>query len=263
MVITFVVIFFLVVLWLILILNKKPKSIIAFDEEHFEILHNHVSYFQLLDLQQQQVFVEMMKKFLTKIRITGVKTSVEKIDRVFVAASAIIPIFALDNWEYTNLNEVLLYPETFNGRFKQWGEDRTYAGMVGTGPMQNVMILSQNYLRHGFLSPGDFSNTGIHEFVHLVDKTDGDTDGVPESLVDKTFVQQWIQLMHHHIHEIKEGRSGINSYAGTNRAEFFAVVSEIFFKQPVWLQENYTELYNSLQKIFRQHPAMSSPLLKH
>jgi hypothetical protein len=41
-----------------------------------------------------------MQQFLDRVRITGVQTEVESEDRVFVAASAIIPIFAFPNWEY-------------------------------------------------------------------------------------------------------------------------------------------------------------------
>ena len=55
-----------------------------------------------------------MMLFFSRIRITGVGTEVEDIDKVLIAASAIIPIFGFPDWEYMNLHEVLLYPDSFN-----------------------------------------------------------------------------------------------------------------------------------------------------
>ncbi len=60
-------------------------------------------------------------------------------------------------------------------------------GMVGDGPMQQVMILSQHALREGFSNKTDKQNTAIHEFVHLIDKTDGATDGIPEVLLQNQY----------------------------------------------------------------------------
>ncbi len=104
--------------------------------------------------------------------------------------------------------------------------------MVGNGPMQNVMLISQSDLRNGFLNAKDKSNTGIHEFVHLIDKTDGATDGSLESLLPHEYALPWLKRIHQEITLIKAGRSDINPYGATNEAEFLAVASEYFFEQP-------------------------------
>ena len=62
---------------------------------------------------------------------------------MLVAASAIIPIFGFEEWEYDNLGEVLIYPDTFSEDFETEGEGRRVLGMVGTGVMRRVMILSK------------------------------------------------------------------------------------------------------------------------
>ena len=124
--------------------------------------------------------------------------------------------------------------------------------MVGNGAMQRFMILSQPSLREGFNNKADKSNTGVHEFVHLIDKTDGDIDGVPESLLDKKYLLPWIDLMHKSIKEILAEKSDINPYGATNKAEFFAVVSEYFFEQPALLRMKHPELYHVLEQIFRK-----------
>ena len=67
-----------------------------------------------------------------------------------VAASAIFPIFAFPDWQYINLNEVLLYPDSFNHDFEQSGSDRAVLGMVGDGALNGVMVLSRHELRQAF-----------------------------------------------------------------------------------------------------------------
>src|SRR5690606_7013288 len=111
------------------------------------------------------------------------------------------------------------------------------------------MILSQQGLRKGFLNMSA-DNTAIHEFVHLSDKADGEVDGIPEYLIPKSWIERWIKEMHKTIREIRSGESDIRAYAGTNEAEFFAVVSEYFFKKPALLKEDHPKLYRLLDQIY-------------
>ena len=213
-------------------------------------LAGQVPFYQQLTELEQAEFEERAAHFLTQVRITGVKTTVEDIDRILIAASAIIPIFNFRGWEYRNLHEVLLYPDSFDHEYQQEGTGRNILGMVGSGAMNHVMILSQHELRQAFINKTGKDNTAIHEFVHLVDKTDGDIDGVPEALLDKKYIVPWLQLMQQEIKDIYDDKSDINPYGATNEAEFFAVVSEYFFERPRLLKEKHPELYELLTKIF-------------
>jgi Mlc titration factor MtfA (ptsG expression regulator) len=56
--------------------------------------------------------------------------------------------------------------------------------------------------------------------------------------------------MHQNIAEIRQDDSDINPYAGTNEAEFFAVISEYFFQKPHFLEAQHPELYAILLKIY-------------
>lgn len=215
------------------------------------LLAEKVPFYQQLNEARKKEFEERIQLFLERIKITGVKTEVEDIDRVFIASSAVIPIFNFPGWEYVNLHEVLLYPDSFDHDFAQQGEGRNVLGMVGSGALNHVMILSQFELRQAFSNPTGKTNTAIHEFVHLVDKTDGTIDGIPEFILDKQYILPWLQLMQREIEMIRESNSDINSYGATNEAEFFAVVSEYFFERPELLQDKHLELYDLLKKIFR------------
>jgi len=126
--------------------------------------------------------------------------------------------------------------------------------MVGNGPMQRVMILSKPALLAGFINTQSMDNTGIHEFIHLIDKEDGDVDGLPEALLTRKYIVPWLNLMNESIHAIIEGRSDINIYGATNKAEFFAVAAEYFFKRPDLFKEKHKELYTLMTQIFQQTP---------
>jgi len=215
------------------------------------LLEKHVKFYQRLSEAQQQQFEQRVLNFLQRVSVTGVGVTVTELDRVLVGASAIIPIFAFPDWHYTNLREILLYPETFNADFAQRGPDRDILGMIGNGPLQQVMMLSRQALEQGFANTTDKRNTAIHEFVHLIDKTDGDTDGIPEALLQHQYSIPWIQLIRRCIQEILQNRSDIDVYGATNEAEFFAVVSEYFFERPELLREKHPELYAMLEKIFK------------
>ena len=117
------------------------------------------------------------------------------------------------------------------------------------------MVLSQHELRQAFINKTSKENTAIHEFVHLIDKSDGSVDGVPEFFVDRQYVKPWVQLIHQEIRNILSNRSDIDPYGATNEAEFFAVVSEYFFERPQLLEKNHLELYSLLSRAFNQDTA--------
>lgn len=245
------VVFVLTIVYTIKFLQKRKARVTdPVPAQLKNILEEQVPFYQQLNKDKQKEFEERAAHFLSLVKITGVKTSVEEIDRVLIAASAIIPIFNFPEWEYHNLNEVLVYPDSFDHEFQQQGDGRNILGMVGSGAMNQVMILSQFELRQAFSNETGKTNTAIHEFVHLLDKSDGEIDGLPESLLDKKYIRPWLQLMRQKIEEIYDENSDINPYGATNEAEFFAVVSEYFFERPDLLQENHPELYELLLKIF-------------
>lgn len=245
------IIFILIIVYAVKFLSKKKVSVIEpVPLQLTKILEDKVPFYQQLNEAKKDSFEERTAHFLTSVKITGVKTTLEDIDRVLIAASAIIPIFNFQDWQYPNLNEILVYPDSFDHEYKQQGEGRNILGMVGSGAMNRVMILSQHELRQAFINKTGKDNTTIHEFVHLIDKTDGEIDGIPESLLDKKFIMPWLHMMQQKIQEIYDDKSDINPYGATNQAEFFAVVSEYFFERPNLFKERHPELFSMLEQIF-------------
>lgn len=222
------------------------------------LLANQVRYYRQLDKKEQSRFASEVKSFLEQVTIEGVGIAVEDVDKVLIAASAVIPIFYFPGWRYRNLTNVIVYPDTFDEQYQFEGDRRHIMGMVGSGALNGQMLLSRSALRAGFADNGGKSNTAIHEFVHLVDKSDGSVDGLPESLLHNSYSLPWLKVMHEEIRRIETGQSDINPYAAMNQAEFLAVVSEYFFERPDLMQEHHPELFHLLTEMFNQ-PARSDP----
>jgi len=251
------IIFFAVVAFLIyLVWKPKQRVVVPFPSHWAELLEENVSYYRHLSTEKKKIFQDRMMHFLGGIKITGVQLQVEELDEVLIAASATIPVFGFEQWEYAHINEVLLYPTTFNHSFQfdDQAEDKQVLGMVGDGFMNGKMVLSRNALRNGFQNHTDKHNTAIHEFVHLLDKEDGDIDGIPQVLMNHQYTIPWLDLIHQKMEEINNNKSDIRNYGGTSKIEFFAVASEYFFERPDQFKRNHQEVYDMMVKCFQQEP---------
>ncbi|MFT5821657.1 MAG: Mlc titration factor MtfA (ptsG expression regulator) [Crocinitomix sp.] len=240
------------VIIVIIALSNKRKKEKVIPTEWNALLEGHVRFYQLLNDAEKQLFKDQMLVFLEEVYIDAVHFELEEIDRVFVASSAIIPVFRFRNWHYTNIKSVIIYPDNFNENlgFGSDDEDRWIAGMVGTGKYENQMLLSRKALHHGFKNKTDKLNTGIHEFIHLLDKTDGQIDGVPHNFLGQEYIIPWLNLMHQGMEAINNDQSDLRNYGGTKQAEFFTVASEYFFERPKLLRRKHPELYEMLERCY-------------
>ncbi|MCB9298517.1 MAG: zinc-dependent peptidase [Lewinellaceae bacterium] len=232
----------------------RHRQIRPLSAEQRALLEEKVRFYRQLSEKEKERFEQSIAQFLEDVAITGVETEVTAADRLLVAASAVIPLFGFPGWRYRNLNEVLLYPDKFDEDYQVQAARRNIIGMVGSGAMNRMMILSQPALRDSFAHPKQRQNVGIHEFIHLLDKADGTTDGIPEMLIPHEYTAPWLRMMQHEIEEIKDRDSDINPYGATNEAEFLSVAAEYFFSQPEKFGHKHPELYEMLSRIFRQAP---------
>lgn len=235
--------------------NSAPVGLQKLDKPLHLLFDVHIDYYHQLNNADRKRFESLVADFLQYVNIEGVGTEVTDLDRVMIASSAIIPIFGLGDWRYNNLTNVILYPDTFDQEYQFEGENRNIMGMVGSGYMNGQMLLSRAALLKGFSPASGRENAAIHEFVHLLDKADGATDGIPEHLIQHEYAAPWLSLMHQEMHRIKDGKSDINPYALTNEAEFFAVAAEYFFEKPEQFKHKHPGLYEQLSQIFKQIPA--------
>ena len=88
--------------------------------------------------------------------------------------------------------------------------------MVGTGYMNGLMILSKPDLLAGFRNFGDKRNVGLHEFAHLVDKSDGAIDGLPHVGLDRAAIGPWIELVRRKMEEMQRQMHEFVAFVNSN-----------------------------------------------
>lgn len=256
-----VLIVFVLGVWMIIrLIRSTRKSNWIMPTEPFpsnwrRLLVENIAFYNGLNDDEKKLFEGEVQEFIANVKITGSKIAVDDLDRILVASSAVIPIFAFPDWKYYYLDEVILYPSSFNQKFETKGANnsRNILGMVGSGGyMEGKMILSKLSLHQGFTNPHDGRNTAIHEFIHLIDKNDGTIDGLPAVLLDNIYTLPWLDLIDKKIKHIRKNHSDIRPYGGTNRMEFFAVLGEYFFEKPKELRKNHPKLYDLLADVFNQ-----------
>lgn len=246
----------LVVLFVGLKPQKKAKIIplekVAVPEHWHQLLLDNILFYKKLTTDEQKLFCTKMFQFLETKNIEAVHFDLEELDRLLIAASAVIPVFRFKTWNYANLTTVLIYPDYFDDdlQFDSKVKGRSIGGLVGTGRFENQMILSRKALHHGFSNKTDKGNTAIHEFIHLLDKEDGVIDGIPAALLDKQYTIPFLQLVHKKMEEINNDTSDIRNYGGTSQIEFLAVAGEYFFERPKLFKRKHPALYKMLDACF-------------
>ncbi|MFC6996912.1 zinc-dependent peptidase [Rufibacter roseus] len=238
--------------------TRRRKKVLAqeFPVEWRKVLTDRVGFYHTLKTEEEKRrFEKMIQLFLAEKRITGIEVRIDDTIKVLVAASAIIPIFGFEDWEYPHLGEVLVFPGSLE-RYKHEDSEAVSEVLGRVNPFQNAhyVTLSKPALERGFNDMADRQNVGIHEFAHMLDQADGEIDGQPKAYLPEELYQPWQEMMYRKIKQIKRGESDINPYGATNEAEFFAVATEYFFEKPKQLAEKHPGLYKMLTQVFQQNP---------
>ncbi len=227
-------------------LSAKP-----FPPEWRSILLKNVRFYADLDDEGRRGFERDLCFFLGDQKIEGVG-GVEVTDeiRVLIAAGAAVLLHGQPEWELPRGHTILVYPESFDDKFRVGREGPFLGQMHGQGPI----IISRRALLEGWQRSGDGSNVVLHEFAHLMDMRSARSDGVPRML-NTAATAEWLKLIHAEMLKVKQHRSILRFYAATNEAEFFAVAVENFFERPRAMRDHHPELYRAFSEFFNQDPA--------
>ena len=232
-----------------------------------EILDRRVPYFRLLprDLQVQlekhiQVFVAE-KPF---IGCEGLAISDEV--RVTIAAQACLLILNRKPDYYPNLRQILVYPGAFlieRLRAEPSGvlQEERHA-LSGESWTQGQVVISWQDALEGAAVVDDGRNVVIHEFAHQLDQQKGYANGAPW-LGRRDRYPRWSQVLSEEFarlqeHALTQQPSLFSPYGATSPAEFFAVISEVFFEQPREMASIHPALYDELRSLYRVDPALFS-----
>lgn len=185
---------------------------------------------------------------------------VERDIALAIALQACLLTLNIESWPYREWREIVLYPE----EFLHPQEKIDAAGVVHT----SRDILSGESWHGGplVLSIADVFASGqrdgvnvvLHEFAHKLDMQNGTANGFPP-LHRGMDVRAWAQVFRDAYADlcarVDLGEdTAIDPYAATNPAEFFAVLTEVFFETPDRLHDAYPAVYEQMRQFYRQDP---------
>lgn len=165
---------------------------------------------------------------------------------------------------YPHLRSIVVYPHAYLARRATVDAARVVheGAEVRSGEAWSLgtVVLSWEDIEAVASRAHGSRNVVLHEFAHQLDMENGAVaDGAP-LLPRRSLYAPWARVLraeYEHLLDAVEHRhpSVIDFYGATSPAEFFAVVTECFFENPVALKEHHPQLYEQFQLYYRQDPA--------
>ena len=216
-------------------------------------------FLKKLDEAENRKLQELALLFLAEKEFTaGANLVLADELRLSIAAQACMPILELGLDWYAGWSGIVVYPYDFrvrrtemdeDGVVHEWDDELAGEAMPG-GPV----VLSWDAAAH---DPA--MNVVIHEFAHKLDMLDGVVDGTPplHRGMDRSAWRAAFREAYEGFCEVVErGRdTWLDPYAAEHPSEFFAVISEAFFRQPGETRRRYPGVYDQLKLFYRQDPA--------
>ena len=228
------------------------------------VMDRNVPYCRSLDPAERRRLKDMIKVFVAEKNFEGCGgLAITDEIRVTIAAQACLLLLNLRHDYYERLSSILVYPESFEFEQAEPGPGgmasvvtRPVLGL--SSPMGAVVLSWPDALRGG-QGVADGVNVVLHEFAHQLDQLDDVMDGAPP-LDSTAMYHDWARVLGREYQrlrdEVKAGApSLISAYGATLPAEFFAVVTELFFEKPVDLRREHPDLYDEFRQYYRQDPA--------
>jgi len=178
-----------------------------------------------------------------------------------IAALACLPVLELGLGWLDAIRSVIVYPDAFEVDHEEMDESGVVHEMrdlrAGEAWSHGTLVLSWADIAAG-LQPDSAFSVVIHEVAHFIDGANGAENGFPP-LGRGQDRQRWTADFQSAFDRLGEAiDSGdeppIDPYAATNPAEFFAVLSETFFRLPEELLHFDAALYRHLVRFYRQDP---------
>ena len=226
------------------------------------LLHTRVPLSRRLSSSQRELLLHKTRELVEGCRWEGCGgLRLTEDMRVVIAAHACLLVLEHPGDPYPDLDEILVYPGTFQPRRFSWtpaADTDRESPALGESWKHGVVILAWDSAVAGAGDPGDGQNVVIHEFAHQLDTTGGLVDGTPR-LPDATALSSWTTMLERDFellcHEAEAGTQGVlDHYGATDHAEFFAVATEAFFERPAELRQERPELFDALRRYYRQDP---------
>jgi Mlc titration factor MtfA (ptsG expression regulator) len=185
---------------------------------------------------------------------------VDDATQLSIALQACLLTLNLGEDSYRGWSEIILYPDEFL---------RDHEEMDEAGVVHHSRDILAGESWHGgplVLSLADVASSGqadgvnvvLHEFAHKLDMLNGDANGFPplhRGMNAAAWARDFSAAYADLCARVDAGEdTSIDPYAAASPAEFFAVLTEVFFETPRLLDITYPAIYRQLKQFYRQHP---------
>ena len=180
--------------------------------------------------------------------------------KLIIAVQACLPILKLGLDWYDGWVSVIIYPSGFAPerviRDEYGVEHHVQSSLAGEAWERGPVVLAWDEAEHAGIIDGH--NLVIHEFAHKLDMQNGEANGFPplhpgmDSIAWTRAFSAGFEDFQHKCSKAKN--IGIDCYGASSPAEFFAVLSEVFFERPGIIHRHYAAVYEQLKQYYRQDP---------
>ena len=194
---------------------------------------------------------------------------VDAATRHLIALQACLLTLNLGEDSYHGWSEIILYPEEFLRDFEEIDDagvvHRSRDILAGESWHGGPLVLSLADVAAS--GQADGINVVLHEFAHKLDMLNGDANGFPplhRGMDAAAWARDFSTAYEDLCARVDAGEdTAIDPYATYDPAEFFAVLTEVFFETPDLLDAEYPAIYRQLQQFYRQHPLARLEAAEH
>ena len=243
--------------------HRRKLRALPFPASWREIIDRQVPLARRLPPRLRCQLESQVQVFLAEKSFVGCdEQHVDDEVRVTIAAQACLLALERPHAPFPRLRTILVYPSAFavhRLRPEPSGVlQETRSVLSGESWARDRVVLSWEDVLRGTSIPDDGTNVVIHEFAHQLDQEKGYANGAPwlgrsdrYPLWSSVLGSEYARLQQ----QVALGEPTlIDPYGASAPAEFFAVVSELFFERPHDMALAHPALYAQLVLLYHVDP---------
>ena len=212
----------------------------------------------LLDESLKKSLHRKILYFLATKEFRGVKVSVTEEMKAVISFYACLMVLKIPQECYEVLQTILIYPsdvlyEDLRSRGGIYRKEQVI--LEGQSAGDTVVIAWSDARKEAYHLC--HRNVVVHELAHVLDFEEGAMDGIPP--LERSRTDEWSRVLYRRFRALREKSRRnrewgdyalLGEYAGTDEAEFFAVVTELYFQRPWILTRHFPDLYREWKGFF-------------
>lgn len=218
-----------------------------------DILERNVPLYRKLSPEQQERVRGDVQVLLAEKHFEGCGgLEIDDEIRVTIAAHGALLMLGDEPHYFPDLTSILVYPSVrVIPRRERAGPMVTEGELPVSGvAARDVVVVAWDQAKTE-ARDSQGGNVILHELAHQLDLEDGRADGTPY-LQGRSQYAAWARAMKPAYEWLRAHPDGdvIRAYGATDPAEFFAVVTELFFERPDDLLERHPDVYAAFSRYY-------------